>query len=232
MVGSPAWPPTVSDRSSTLGDLLAEARDLGFLGAGPVSRHVDQSRAFAAVVEVSLTAHPVRDELAAGSPRSVVDLGSGAGVPGLVLALHWQSTLFVLVDANLRRAGFLLRAVRALGLTARVTVVAQRAEDFGRTPSRRGRFDLVTARGFGRPAVVAECAAPLLGVGGLLVVSEPPPGVSVPGGRWTAEGLAELGMGQAKPLWSAYGFVVVTQQRACPLRYPRRVGVPAKRPLF
>jgi 16S rRNA (guanine527-N7)-methyltransferase len=228
----PVWPPTGSDRDAMLSDLLTEARALGFLGAGPVSRHIDHSRALAALGEESLAARGVRDELEAGSVRSVVDLGSGAGVPGLILALRWQNARVVLVDANVRRGAFLFRAVQVLGLSRRVTVVTQRAEDFGRTRSMRESFDLVTARGFGRPAVVAECAAPLLRIGGLLVVSEPPPDLRASGARWPAEGLAELGMGQAEPLTSEYHFVVVEQRRVCPLRYPRRVGVPAKRPLF
>jgi 16S rRNA (guanine527-N7)-methyltransferase len=215
-----------------MGDLLAEARNLGFLGAGSISRHVEQSRAFAAAAEAILARRSARYQEASGSPHAVVDLGSGSGVPGLVLALHWQSTAFVLVDANLRRTGFLLRAVQELGLTTRVMVVTQRAEDFGRTPSRRGGFDLATARGFGRPGVVAECAAPLLGIGGLLVVSEPPRGSTGAPGRWPTESLAELGMGEAELVGSDYRFAVVTQERMCPLRYPRRVGVPAKRPLF
>ena len=217
----------------TLGDLLGEARDLGFLGPGPISSHVDQSRAFADAVETARsTAHSAQGETTAAAPRSVLDLGSGAGVPGLVLALAWKRTAFVLIEAHLRRAAFLTRAVRVLELTGRVTVVAERAEIFGQTPSRRGTFDVVTARGFARPAVVAECAAPLLDVGGMLVVSEPPPDTASPGGRWRTEGLAQLGMGRAQPAGSAYHFVVVTQERLCPARFPRRVGVPGKRPLF
>ncbi|MDA8314432.1 MAG: class I SAM-dependent methyltransferase [Actinomycetota bacterium] len=221
----------------TLGDLLAEARDLGFLGPGPISSHVDQSRAFAAAVDAARSAGrsavcSTHEAVTAAAPRSVVDLGSGAGVPGLVLALVWERTAFVLVEAHLRRAAFLVRAIRVLDLTERVTVVAERAESFGQTPSRRGTFDVVTARGFARPAVVAECAAPLLGIGGLLVVSEPPPDTASPGQRWSAEGLAKLGMGRAERAGSAYQFVVMTQEELCPLRFPRRVGVPVKRPLF
>lgn len=216
-----------------LRDLLADARDLGFLGPGPISTHVDQSRAFAETVEAARSgAGSAHGRATEATPRSVVDLGSGAGVPGLVLALVWERTVFVLVEAHLRRAAFLVRAIRVLDLTARVTVVAERAENVGQTISRRGTFDVVTARGFARPAVVAECAAPLLRVGGLLVVSEPPPDTSSSGVRWPKEGLEKLGMGRVEPPGSGYQFVVVTQEQPCPPRFPRRVGVPAKRPLF
>lgn len=177
-------------------------------------------------------------------PRAVVDLGSGAGLPGLVLAERWGDARLLLVDAHRRRAAFLDHAVGALGLTSRVTVAAERAETLGRAPLLRGSFDLVAARGFGRPSVAAECGAPFLQVGGALVVSEPPgdaaaagdaPAVGdaiAPGERWPAEGLAVLGMGSAQPVGSRFHFVLVAQERPCPERYPRRVGVPAKRPLF
>lgn len=139
---------------------------------------------------------------------------------------------FLLVEANGRRAAFLLRAVRELALEGRVTVLAERAESLGRTPEKRGGFDLVTSRGFGRPAVVAECAAPFLSPGGRLVVSEPPPDGSPVEARWPPEGLARVGMGPAEPVGAAYRFAVVTQEALCPVRFPRRVGVPTKRPLF
>ncbi len=165
-------------------------------------------------------------------PLSVVDLGSGAGVPGLVLAVRWHASSFLLVDAHQRRAAFLLGAIRRLELAGRVVAVAERAETLGRTPQKRGRYDLVTARGFGRPAVAAECAAPFLRAGGLLVVSEPPPAVTAGHARWPAERLAELGMGPARSTGSSYRFAAVTQEQLCPDRFPRRVGVPSKRPLF
>lgn len=169
-------------------------------------------------------------------PRAVVDLGSGAGVPGLVLATRWKTSL-LLVDAHRRRAAFLTEAIRELGLTSRVEVAAVRAEELGRTAAKRGTFELVTARGFGRPAVVAECAAPLLAVAGRLVVSEPPPGVAQNADRWPSGGLGELGMAslgmrEIRESGREYHFVIAVQELLCPSRFPRRVGIPAKRPLF
>ena len=232
MTDDQARPPITGESWTLLSRLLTEARELGFLGSGPVASHVAQSRAFAEVVEAGWDARAPRGGSTAGHPGSVVDLGSGAGIPGLVLALRWEATSFVLVEAHARRAAFLARSVRALDLTVRVCVVAQRAEVVGRTPSKRGAADVVTARGFARPAVVAECAAPLLGTGGLLVVSEPPPDAPRRDERWPAEGLEKLGMGPAASAESGYGFVVVTQEQGCPARFPRRVGIPSKRPLF
>jgi len=140
----------------------------------------------------------------------------------------------VLVEANGRRAAFLRSAARRLGIEQRVDVVQQRAEVCGRDPEMRNHFDGVTARSFGRPAVVAECAAPLLKVGGWLIVSEPPPEPGSPGGpgRWPAAPLSELGLEPEGIFETDYEYRVLRQVTPCPPRFPRRDGVPAKRPLF
>ncbi len=170
--------------------------------------------------------------VAAGSvPRqAVVDLGSGAGLPGLVLALVWPQVPVVLVDAAQRAAAFLAEAVVRLGVEGGVKVVRQRAEVLSRDRRWRGTADLVVARGFGRPAVVAECAAPLLAPAGKLVVSEPPERAE---DRWPPEGLARLGLAPGPIVErGGKGYRVLRQERPCPNRFPRRVGIPAKRPLF
>ncbi len=215
--------PPGNHRRATLRRLLTEARGLGFLGPGPIDVQLEHADAFAEAVETAWTP---------SSASALVDLGSGGGVPGLVLAVRWEAPSFLLVEAHRRRAAFLLHAVGALGLRGRVTVEAARAEVVGRTPERRGAFDGVTSRGFGRPAVVAECAAPLLAVGGFLAASEPPSGARDVLERWPEDRLAVLGMGKAYPVGSAYGFAMISQIRPCPDRFPRRVGVPAKRPMF
>jgi 16S rRNA (guanine527-N7)-methyltransferase len=209
---------------ATLRLILSDARGRGFLGPGPIEVHIRHAAAFAAA------ARP--EDSGAADPSSVVDLGSGGGVPGLVLALLWENSMLFLVDARLRRAAFLREAVHELGLDGRVSVSAERAEVLGRTQARRGAYELVVARGFGTPAIVAECAAPFLAIGGKLVVSEPPRDAPVEERRWPDQGLAMLGMGPAAPSGSEYRFVVVPQLSLCPERFPRRVGVPAKRPLF
>jgi 16S rRNA (guanine527-N7)-methyltransferase len=145
-------------------------------------------------------------------------------VPGLVLALRWPASTWTLVDAMERRCRFLSEAIEELGLASRVQVVQGRAEELGREPSLRGRFDVVTARSFGPPAVTAECAAPFLAAGGRLLVSEPPTEAV----RWPDE-VALLGLAVGARRGSIQ---VLIQTTLCPDRYPRRTGVPAKRPLF
>ncbi len=203
-------------------DVLTRSRSRGFLGPGSVRVHIEHARGFAAAVD--------------GTPERFADLGSGGGVPGLVLALHWESAQAVLLDASERRCAFLRRASADLGVGDRVTVVQGRAEDLGRQPEFRGRFDLVVARGLGPPAVTAECGAPFLQVGGKMVVSEPPRsddsagGVQVP--RWPEIGLGSFGLVAGPMIDQPYRYQVLVQERLCPSDYPRRDGVPAKRPLF
>lgn len=197
-----------------LSDVLERARGLGFLGPAPVEEHLVHARAYAAALG------PVVGRVA--------DLGSGGGVPALPLAVAWPSTRWLLVERGQRRAAFLEEAVRSLGLGERMAVHAGPAEAVGREPSDRAGFDLVVARSFGPPAVVAECAAPLLRVGGRLAVSEPP---EADPARWPATGLAELGLGRAERIEQAEGAIVVVRQDApAPAGVPRPPGQPAKRP--
>ena len=160
-----------------------------------------------------------------------LDLGSGAGLPGLPLALAWPESQWTLVDAGDPAGGVPGRG--GAGARARATgstVVEGRAEELGHDVRLRGRFDLVVARGFGPPAVTAECAAGFLAVGGVLVVSEPPGGRP---DRWPAAGLAPLGL-EPETTFATGGasYQVLRQREPCPDRFPRRPGIPAKRPLF
>lgn len=198
-----------------LDEVLTEARELGFLGPGPI----DEQRAHAEAFLSALT-DPV---------TAAVDLGSGGGVPGLVLAVLLPASRWVLLDAMVRRTAFLEDAVTRVGLGERVTVRTARAEDAGRDPALRAAADLVVARGFGPPAVTAESAAPLLALGGVAVISEPP-GSS--GERWDQSALATLGLTMEAAVVGPPAFVRLRQVTRCPDRYPRRSGVPRKRPLW
>ncbi|MEO7428742.1 MAG: RsmG family class I SAM-dependent methyltransferase [Acidimicrobiales bacterium] len=191
---------------------LGRARELGFLGPGAVEDHIAHAVGFVNAVM--------------GVHGRVVDLGSGGGVPGLVLATVRPDLEVVLVDAMAKRCAFLEQAVDALGLGT-TRVIHGRAEVLGRTEL-RGRADAVVARGFGSPAVTAECAAPLLRIGGRLVVSEPPSTES----RWWAEPLEALGLRLGPRSVSSPVMQVLLQVGPCPDQFPRRDGMPRKRPLF
>jgi 16S rRNA (guanine527-N7)-methyltransferase len=212
-----------------VGETLSRSSELGFLGGMPVEDQVDHALGFVAIAESYL----------GRSLSAVVDLGSGGGIPGVVLSSCWPQGRIVLLDSSERRTDFLLsemttwdRGGSAGVRLGAVEVVRSRAEDFGRMPETRGQFDLVTARSFGPPAVTAECGAPLLALGGVLIVSEPPEPTD--GVRWPSDGLDLLGLeGVARVrVDDRFGYQILVKTRATAERYPRRVGIPTKRPLF
>jgi 16S rRNA (guanine527-N7)-methyltransferase len=219
-------------------EVLADARSLDLLGPMDLDDQIEHALGFASAFEQASTDRDGgRGQAAPGSgagragPRRWLDLGSGGGLPGLVLAQYWPSVPAVLLDAAERRTSFLSDAVASLGWEDRVQVIRARAEDAGSSEDFRGGFDVVWARSFGSPPVTAECAAPFLEPDGLLVVSEPPsPGQTDV--RWPRDGLAELGQEPLTTVRARFGYQVVLQSSPCPARFPRRSGVAAKRPLY
>jgi 16S rRNA (guanine527-N7)-methyltransferase len=184
-------------------------------------------------------------EAAGRQVERFLDLGSGGGIPGLAMLVTWPRAEAVLLDSSHRRTEFLRETVAELGLAPRVVVLCARAEEAGRDPGLRGQFPLVVARSFGRPAITAECGSPFLCVGGRLVVSEPPEpppanmareeeqDEATDSSRWPASGVGLLGLTDAGTRRSEEAlFRVLVQREPCPERYPRRTGVPSKRPLF
>jgi 16S rRNA (guanine527-N7)-methyltransferase len=201
--------------SDGLAQVLAEAQRHGWIGQGPLDQQLRHAGAFT--------------QLLGGGPGVVFDLGSGGGLPALPGALALPDWRWVLIEAQQRRADHLASAVRRLDLADRVEVLHARAEEVGRDATRRGTGDAVTSRSFGPPAVVAECAAPLLRVGGRLLVSEPPGGDD----RWPPDGLALLGLGEAVRVEvDGLGFVSVASRAPCERGFPRRPGIPTRSPVF
>jgi 16S rRNA (guanine527-N7)-methyltransferase len=182
--------------------VLDEHGRLGFFGpaAGP-----------AALVE-----HALRYVARLRPATLVADLGSGGGIPGLVVALALPEAHLVLVESSGTRADALQRSVGRLGLGGRVRVDRRPAEVVGRDPECRQQFDAVVARSFGPPAVVAEAAAALLRVGGQLLVSEPPGGND----RWPAANLTALGFSPDPP--ATPGMQSLTKVAPAPDQVPRR----------
>ncbi len=185
----------------------------------------------------AVSAH-VADALVAldlGTVRSatrIADLGSGAGFPGLVLALALPDAQVALLESSGRKCGFLERAVEATG-AANVEIVCERAEEW---PAGVGSRDLVTARAVAPLSVVVEYAAPLLAEGGALVAWK--------GRRDAAEeadgaaaaqitGLEPAGIVAVEPWLGAehLHLHVFSKVRATPDRFPRRPGIANKRPL-
>jgi 16S rRNA (guanine527-N7)-methyltransferase len=202
-----------------------EAIDLGFLGPHEAprlrERHIGDALGLA--------------ELREPKPgERWVDLGSGAGLPGLPLAASYPETAFTLVDARQRRLEWVARTARRLGIT-NIATVHGRLEEFAHGPEREC-FDVATARALGPLPVVAELGLPLLRVGGVLLV---------PRGHPKERELDEVGaacglLGGAlrgvfpspAPSIDPVGFVVMMAKTASTSpRFPRRPGVPARNPL-
>ncbi|HUF07655.1 MAG TPA: 16S rRNA (guanine(527)-N(7))-methyltransferase RsmG [Candidatus Binatia bacterium] len=179
----------------------------------------------------ALSALPLLDAMA---PRRALDLGSGGGVPGIVLALARPGIAWTLVDSERRKADALRSFVDALGL-AHVEVVAERAETLGRDPAHRASFDVVGARACAALPVLVEYALPLLRTGGsLLAWKGAIDAEEIGAGRAAASAL-----GGSAPVTHPAGFatlgdhrfVVVRKEHATPDEYPRRPGQARRRPL-
>jgi 16S rRNA (guanine527-N7)-methyltransferase len=180
----------------------------------------------------ALSALPIVDDRPAAG--ATIDLGSGGGVPGLVLALARPAMRWALVDSVRKKADALHGMVESLSLT-NVDVTAERAELLGHDPRWRESADLVTARACAPLPVLAEYALPLIRPGGRLLAWKGPIGDAEleAGGR-----AAEL-LGGARPDVRGTGidalgdhrFVVVEKMTPTPPRYPRRPGEPSRRPL-
>jgi 16S rRNA (guanine527-N7)-methyltransferase len=158
----PAWLSPAGPSLTAFADLLGDvgvAR--GLIGPREVPRLWERHLLNCAVV-----ADPAADLVASGS--RVADVGSGAGLPGLVWALARPDLDVVLIEPLLRRSTFLTEAVGALGLGGRVEVLRGRAEEVLRDPSWRP-VDVVTARAVAPLARLVGWTTPLLAPGGLLV---------------------------------------------------------------
>lgn len=153
---------------------LTESRRLGFLGARPIDEVIEHARAFVVAL----------DALPAGG--RVIDLGSGGGVPGLVIAHDRPDLRMVLLDRRTKRTDFLLRVVRRLDWSDRVEVIAGEASALIAVESES--FDAVVARGFGPPLSTLATAVRLARPQGVIVISEPPSG-----DRWNLESIDALG---------------------------------------
>jgi 16S rRNA (guanine527-N7)-methyltransferase len=200
--------------SAALREVLADAQRIGLLGPQSVDQHIRHAESWAKAL----------------TPAAFLDLGSGAGVPGLVLACRWPEVRGTLLDGQLRRTAWLRTAVVRLGLDARIDVVEGRAETSGRDPELRERVPLVVARGFGPPATTAECASAFVEIGGVISVSEPPADAVA---RWSAEGLSRLGLeNEGQVVRDGSPFVILRKHTPLAEEFPRPRNLPLRKPLW
>lgn len=165
----------------------------------------------------------------------VADIGAGAGFPGVPIKIAVPEIEVFLVEPNAKKAAFLRRLVLTLGL-AGVGVLEERVENIGCDPQYREKMDVVVARAVAALPVLLEYALPLLKPGGWFLALKGPRVKDEIGPAETAAG--RLG-GRIESTHSPVGvapgvnrvIVQVQKVRETPPGYPRRVGVPAKRPL-
>ena len=178
---------------------------------------------------------------AAGPERlarsEVVDVGSGAGFPGVPVAIAIGACRVTAIEASARKVAFLERVRAELGLE-NLSVVRGRAESVGRDPAHRERYDIALARAVAPLATLAELCMPLCRVGGELIAHK---GRGAAGELEAARrALSETGGGrpsvvEVDPAVVGPGrdarLVVVPKIAPTPGRFPRREGVPSRRPL-
>lgn len=178
----------------------------------------------------------VRVALPPGSPSfALIDVGSGAGFPGVPLKITCPDIRLTLLEATGKKAAFLQHLIEVLQLTG-VTIVAARAEEAGRQPDHREQYDVAVARAVAALPVLAEYTLPLIKVGGRIIAqkgADPAPEVET-----AAPALATLGgqLDRIVPvtipsLDAPRHLVVITKVKSTPQQYPRRPGMPAKRPI-
>lgn len=165
----------------------------------------------------------------------VVDVGSGAGFPGLPLMIAQPEIRLTLVEATGKKAEFCRHVVRSLRLDA-VEVIHARAEEVGHMPGHRQAYDWAVARAVASMPVLVEYLLPFLRLGGRAVVQK---GESGPAEVQASEEALRLLGGQVRQLVSvelpgvaeARYLIEVEKTAGTPAQYPRRPGIPAKRPL-
>ena len=167
-----------------------------------------------------------------GDARTVVDVGSGGGLPGLPLKIARPDLEITLIEADQDKAAFLVHACAQLGLEG-VRVVARRAEDAGHDPLLREAFDVAVARALAPLPALAELCLGLVRVGGRLLAQkthdEDPNAarhaIEVMGGSLRAVRASPSAARRAGTV------VVIEKIRETPAAYPRRPGLPNRKPL-
>jgi 16S rRNA (guanine527-N7)-methyltransferase len=167
-----------------------------------------------------------------GDARKVVDVGSGGGLPGLPLKIVRPDLELTLIEADQDKAAFLVHACARLGLDG-VRVIARRAEDAGHDPLLRETFDVAVARALAPLPVLAELCLGLVRVGGTLLAQKTDregtgaavKAIEIMGGSLSAVHPSPSGARLSGTV------VVIDKIRPTPDAYPRRPGIPNRKPL-
>lgn len=167
--------------------------------------------------------------------KSVCDLGTGAGFPGIPMAIAYPDIQFTLIDSLNKRIKFLQEVVDELGLN-NITLVHGRAEEAGRNKLYREQFDLVVSRAVANISTLSEYCLPLVKVGGYFI--------SFKSGnindeiKASGKAINKLGGNMNEPVYFdlpntdiARSFLIINKEKNTPKSYPRKAGTPSKEPL-
>ena len=203
-----------------LEEILLHAKKLNYLGKPPVQDHILNAKGFIQTIqELETNLEQVK----------LVDLGSGGGVPALILIDYFKNWEFILIERKEKRAEFLSWAVKKLNTGKRIEIICDEVENVARNSKYEATVDFVTARSFAPPPTTAECACRFLKKNRYLVVSEPPNTTN----RWLNTALNETGLVPLKTTKQENGTFQTLELLETPgNRLPRRPGVPRKRPLW
>jgi len=171
----------------------------------------------------------------ASPPNQLIDVGTGAGFPGVPLKILYPSLKLTLVESVGKKAMFCQHIVRVLGLE-NVEVIQCRAEDLGQKPEHREKYEWAVARAVAGLNVLSEYLIPLVKVGGTMLAQK---GESGPAEAQSAEEAMKLLGGKLKQLIRVNlpgvvddrYLVLVEKVAASPPKYPRKPGIPMKQPL-
>ncbi len=168
-------------------------------------------------------------------PRRLIDIGTGAGFPGIPLKILYPSMRLTLVESVGKKTNFCRHMVETLKLDD-TEVVTARAEDVGQMPAHREAYDWAVARAVANLQVLAEYLLPLVQVGGAMLAQK---GQSGPAETHKAEKALKILGGRTRQLLPVTlpgvaderFLVVMDKVAATPPQYPRKPGIPAKKPL-
>ncbi|MEO0513963.1 MAG: 16S rRNA (guanine(527)-N(7))-methyltransferase RsmG [Planctomycetota bacterium] len=221
-------PPEVLAKLEAYLDLILKANETTNLTA---IRHREQ--AWSRLIVDSLTPLPGLPE--DQEDLQLIDIGTGAGLPGIPLAIARPDVAVTLIEATGKKIAFLQSVIDTLELT-NTTAVQDRAENVGQESAFRGRFDVAVSRAVGPMPVVLEYSLPLLKLGGRMLAMKGPKAESEL--EASGDAILKLGGGEVMVV-DAYPesfdnelvIVSVTKESPTPSEYPRLPGLPKKMPL-
>ncbi|MEM1108431.1 MAG: 16S rRNA (guanine(527)-N(7))-methyltransferase RsmG [Planctomycetota bacterium] len=213
-------------------DLVLKANETTNLTA---IRH--RELAWSRLIVDSLTPLPgISDsETDGGQELRLVDIGTGAGLPGIPLAIARPDVAVTLIEATGKKIAFIQSVIESLGLV-NTTAVQERVETLGQDPKFRGRYDVAVSRAVGPMPVVLEYSLPLLKTGGRVLAMKGPKAETEL--EASGDALLKLGGGEVAVV-DAYPesfdnelvLVSVIKAAATPKEFPRLPGLPKKQPL-